>query len=333
MTLGNISKEIRRQPWKRAAVLIRYLPVCKMEAFNDHGKTRQMQQYQLFHMCMRSLLDPLVDAGTDGMDLLCADSFIRSGFPIVMAHISDHKEQVIVAGCQSNFCPICTVHPDKQGDPDSNAVPQSPEKTIEALDQADRLGCTSHLKKEGLHMLDPFWRDLPHCNIFSSFTPDLLHQLHKGVFKDHMCEWATASAEGGEDEVNSRFMASLDHASLRHFRNGISAVSQWTGHEYKNMEKVFLGVINGSSEERVVLAVRGVLDFIYNAHYEQHTTKSLCLLEESWALFHANKDVVIENGSRKQEHFNIPKVHSMKHYVDSICSQGTSDGYNTENTE
>ncbi|KAJ7502081.1 hypothetical protein B0H11DRAFT_1712973, partial [Mycena galericulata] len=33
------------------------------------------------------------------------------------------------------------------------------------------------------------------------------------------------------------------------------------------------------------------------------------------------------------DHFNINKLHKLKHYTDAIRSHGTADGYNTENTE
>ena len=43
------------------------------------------------------------------------------------------------------------------------------------------------------------------------------------------------------------------------------------------------------------------------------------------------KDVFINLGCR--EHFNIPKLHSLVHYVESIRLFGSLDGFNTENSE
>jgi hypothetical protein len=108
-------------------------------------------------------------------------------------------------------------------------------------------------------------------------------------------------------------------------------MTQWTGTEHKNMEKVFLGVLASATDPAVIRAVQAILDFIYYAHFETHTDKSLCCLDEAWATFHKNKkvfqDLLIRN------HFNISKLHNIKHYVDSIRSRGTADGFNTEGTE
>ncbi|KAJ6623824.1 hypothetical protein B0H10DRAFT_2213196 [Mycena sp. CBHHK59/15] len=97
------------------------------------------------------------------------------------------------------------------------------------------------------------------------------------------------------------------------------------------MEKVYLGVLANATEPRVQLAVRGVLDFTYYAHFETHCDESLAQMDAAWAAFHDNKAVFIDLEIR--EHFNINKIHKLKHYIDSIRSRGTADGYNTENTE
>jgi hypothetical protein len=74
LTIGNIEKSIRRKPSARASILIGYIPVSNLECFSK--SKRQFAGYQLFHDCMRSLLDPLKEAGKSGVDMVCADGFI-----------------------------------------------------------------------------------------------------------------------------------------------------------------------------------------------------------------------------------------------------------------
>ncbi|KAF8986397.1 hypothetical protein BDQ17DRAFT_1436288 [Cyathus striatus] len=130
--------------------------------------------------------------------------------------------------------------------------------------------------------------------------PDILHQLHKGIFKDHIVSWAS-SAMGSSQvenirEVDDRFKAMTTHPTLRHFKRGISLTSQWTGTEHKNMEKVFLGVVAGVTDCHIQKTVKAVLDFIYYAHFETHSTRSLDALDATWEAIHVNKEVFVDLG-------------------------------------
>lgn len=329
LTIGNISKDIRRKPSARATVLVGYLPVTKLECMTE--SRRSLENYRLFHTCMRKLLEPLLQAGKAGVKMRCADGEIRKVFPILSAYIADYPEQCLVACIRENGCPTCDVQPKSRGDHRAKPNLRDPEDVLRELDAAAGGGNERILKQKNLRAVDPFWRDFPHCNIYDSFTPDLLHQLHKGVFKDHIVSWATEALPGGSAEVDDRFKCMTLHPDIRHFKNGISLTSQWTGREHKNMEKVFLGVLAEASDSRVILAVRGVLDFIYYAHFPVHTEESLKKLDDAWAMFHQNKAVFVEKEIRS--HFNISKIHNIMHYVDMIRSHGTTDGFNTENTE
>ncbi|KAF8584520.1 hypothetical protein K439DRAFT_1616617 [Ramaria rubella] len=75
-------------------------------------------------------------------------------------------------------------------------------------------------------------------------------------------------------------------------------------------------------------AAHAVLDFIYLAQYASHSTTTLKWLQESLTRFHTHKETFIAHNVR--EHFQIPKIHAMEHYVASIKSCGTADGLNTE---
>ncbi|KAG1866944.1 hypothetical protein C8R48DRAFT_599934 [Suillus tomentosus] len=328
LTIGNIKKDIRRQPSKHATVLIGYLPISKMLHFKD-DEGRQIARYRLFHNCMRLVTKPLVDAGRHGVDMICADRNIRRIHPILVAYIADHPEQCLIACCKENHCPRCVVGTKHRGDHFDSPL-RDVNETRATLERHKNSEDPHLFEDHGLRAIYfPFWSHLPHTDIFMCITPDILHQLHKGVFKDHIVSWCSTIIS--DAEFDARFQAMSDFHGLRHFKRGISTVSQWTCTEHKEMQRVVLGVIAGAVEPRVFRAARAVLDFIYYAQYQAHTDTTLARMQEALDVFHVNKDVFVELGLR--QHFNIPKVHSMRHYVQSIRALGSADGFNSESPE
>jgi hypothetical protein len=264
--------------------------------------------------------------------MTCPDGVERTVFPILAAYMADFPEQCLVACCQESRCPKCLAAAKDRG----NGTPSPPRtpKVILPLLKSSQPGLQQTLPQKrtfasyGLRAVpSPFWRTLPHCNIFSAITPDILHQLHKGVFKDHLVNWCAHFMDRGA--LDQRYQSMPPHPNLRAFTKGISGVKQWTGKEQRMMESVFIGAINGSTtDERVIKAARALLDFIYLAQLPIHTSTTLGEMDSALSSFHRFKNVFKSEELRKD--FNIPKIHSLLHYVDSIRLFGSADGFNTE---
>ncbi|KAF7328359.1 hypothetical protein MVEN_02551500 [Mycena venus] len=295
LTIGNIEKGVRRSPSSRATILIGYNPVTKLEIFSK--AKRATVSHQLFHDCMRAILEPLRAAGVDGVKMDCADGFVRRMFPVLAAYIADYPEQCLVACCRENSCPRCLIPPKRRGEP-VNSTLRDPGETLQVIMDQSQNKFPVKFVDQNLRPINPFWAGFPHCNIFSY----------------HIVKWSTKAATGGDQEIDQRFRTMLPHSTLRHFTRGISLTSQWTGNERKKYR-----------------AVAAIIDFIYYAHFETHCDESLARLDAAWAAFHKDKSIFLELEIRK--HFDIKKLHKLKHYVDSIRSHGTADGFNTENTE
>ncbi|KAH9852072.1 hypothetical protein C2E23DRAFT_868898 [Lenzites betulinus] len=247
LTLGNIDKCVQHQPSAHVTVLLEYLPVTKLECFSD--KCQSLQGYWLFHLCMKKLLAPLVAAGRHGLLMTC------------------------------NHCPKCPVPPDKHGEPVFTCL-KDPAHISKILKQTAASEKAQAFAELGLQAVEPFWDELPHVNIFTMLTPNLLHQLYKGVFQDHLVSWATQAIPEGTNE------------------------------------KAFLGIIAGAANKYVIHAVYAILDFIYLVHFRTHTDTSLEALHQAWHDFHNCKHIFVELEIR--EHFNFPKGHLTEHYKPSI---------------
>ena len=115
--------------------------------------------------------------------MVCTDGNICRVYPLLATYVADYPKQCLVACCKENRCPHCLVDPDKCGSLVESLL-REVGATLEILDEHRRGKDPKEFDDEGLHTVySPFWAKLPHCDVFSCFTPDLLHQLHKGVFK------------------------------------------------------------------------------------------------------------------------------------------------------
>ena len=83
--------------------------------------------------------------------------------------------------------------------------------------------------------------------------------------------------------------------------------------------------------------VRAVVDFCILAQYRSHTSKTLEYMRN--ALYRIDKfkesfrDMRLVDKDTKRGHFNIPKFHSMVHYVEHIQKYGSADGFDTAHFE
>ncbi|KAF9065520.1 hypothetical protein BDP27DRAFT_1384504 [Rhodocollybia butyracea] len=140
--------------------------------------------------------------------------------------------------------------------------------------------------------IEPFWKDFPLTDIHDCITPDILHQL---------C----------------------------HFKKGIADFSQVTGTEHKHIARILLASLTGKVDQRGIVACKALLNFIHLAQYPSHDEDTLGYMDLELNVWHKNKAYFVEQQTTKDQ-INIPKFHSLLHYVNSIKWLGTTDNYNTE---
>lgn len=284
---------------------------------------------------MKIILEPLKRAGKDGVMMESSDGSVCRVHPILTSYVADYPEQCLVTCSKYSTCPKCQTSAEELGQLKNPPDPlQSASWTLGIIkDGLEAHGCGNH---GGFHkhfmengvtggVYSPFWKDFPFTDIHQITTPDVLHQLYQGVLK-HLIIWAQQTV--GKDELDARIQTFSQMAGIRHFKNGISALSQISGSERKNMAKIILCAVADVMPSKGVKAVEAFLDFLYLAQYTTHDNDTLTYLRAAPEEFHKHTDFFVQLGCR--DHLNLPKLHSLIHYVECIEFFGTTNSYNTE---
>ncbi|KAG1740114.1 uncharacterized protein EDB91DRAFT_1237348 [Suillus paluster] len=303
----------------KTQILVGYIPTTKLKHITNKAARRRCLA-NLFHACMRHIVSPLVDPGKYGMPIASGDGTIHRGHPLVACYIGDYPEQLLVTGMKTGECLKCDIPSTELGSKDLPFELQNLDEILDALALSDE-DLTQFVKAchdAGIKPLyHPFWEELPHCNIYNAITPDVLHQLYQGLLK-HMISWIKSAC--GEAEIDAWCKCLPPNHNIRLFMKGILVLIIINIH-----------LPDGASLVKLIHAVWGILDFLYLAQYPCHSDLTLTLLSEALNRFHDNKAIFVDLGIRSS--FNLPKLHSFRHYITMIHMFRTMDNYNTEYTE
>jgi hypothetical protein len=184
----------------------------------------------------------------------------------------------------------------------------------------------------------PFWSSLPQVDIFKMLCPDILHGFHK-MFYDHIYQFNLTGM--GDDEYDARIKSQVHFAGDRAFPHGVSHISQMTGMEHRALERTHLCIMAnapGAISNRVTQATQAAMECIYLVQLLTQSDRSLEAYQAAYEEFMRERWVWVKNGTRKGKngvipHFNIPKMHVIRHLVEQVRLKGTADNYSTETME
>ena len=312
MSIGNLAKEKRRAVKSNGLILLGLLPkIPKNPARETTRKT--------FHEAIHHMLRPFEDAGRGGVDVVCADGYTRMVFPRIAIWIADYPEMITLTLVKSMWCPQCECPPDNLSS--LTGTPFTPRIPAHYV-----LMSTAELESVGQWRFDfdNFATHHTHCNIYQAINPDRLHQLLKGVLKDHTWKWVCTylTQEHGPhvmEEIDKRFAEMPPFGDLKNFGYKFSQIQQWTGAEYKHMLKVWIGVLAPFFKRwpEHLRCLKYLTEFILFAGYHSHTENTLAMMDEAMAGYESQLSYFVD--SRDSGNFDhIPKLHMMRHYVDSI---------------
>ncbi|KAI9452139.1 hypothetical protein BJY52DRAFT_1205778 [Lactarius psammicola] len=320
LSIGNIQNNVR-QAHHNGIVLLGFfaIPQTNHECHND-ASFRKFR-HQLLHSSIAKILEPLKPSMTTLEVVRFLDYHFRRVIYKLGPYIADYPEQALLACIVQGWCHV-----------------RRSQEHSELLVKEFELGM---LWDEYRLVGDviPFTHHFPRADIHQLLSPDLLHQLIKGCFKDHLVMWvnnyikaehSASKAQKIFDDINRRIALAPPFAGLRRFLKGQN-FKQWTSDDSKALMKVYLPAIQGHVPDKMVQAICSFLEFCYIARRDIHDTRTLEALDDALQRFHKHHEIFRKCGIC--ESFNLPRQHSLVHYNKLICAYGAPNGLCSSITE
>ncbi|KDQ49060.1 hypothetical protein JAAARDRAFT_143949 [Jaapia argillacea MUCL 33604] len=324
-----------RRAHSGALIPIAFLAIPKSDRKDDGSALFRKFRRQLFHSSIAAIFETMKPFFSKPDITLCPDGHYRRVIYGFGPYIADYPEQVLLAGIVSGWCPKCTSHPK---DLDAEAGRRSTlhtQTTADAFDPGrlwDDYGIIADIV--------PFTEGFPHADIYEILSPDLLHQVIKGTFKDHLVSWVgdylklrygESRANQILDDIDHRIAAAPLFPKLRRFPEG-RRFKQWTGDDSKALMKVYLPAIAGHVPPQMVRCIADFMEFCYLARRTIIDTDTLEQMRAALQRFHTNRQIFEEEGVRP-DGCSLPRQHSLTHYFAMIESFGAPNGLCSSITE
>ncbi|KAI0740248.1 hypothetical protein C8Q76DRAFT_765250 [Earliella scabrosa] len=291
-------------PFLKKYTLVQF-PLADRKYANDL-KFRKFRR-QLFHTSLHTILRSLKPGMTAPEIVRYGDGYFRRTVYGLEPYITKYPKQCLLACVLQGWCAQCDasrVNLDGDADRRSHEVTEHLLDSMGLKDLWDDYGIVGDLL--------PFTTAFPRADIHEMIPPDLLHQIIKGAFKDHLVTWVEeylvlthgkTGAEAIMADIDRRIAAAPHFPGLRRFPEG-RGFKQWTGDDSKALMKLYLAAIVGYVPTQMVQCLSAFLDFCYLVPRNVITTSTLHQIDDALARFHRDRV--------RLEGFSLPRQHSLE---------------------
>ncbi|KAG1753701.1 uncharacterized protein EDB91DRAFT_1234119 [Suillus paluster] len=293
MSIGNIFNSTQHAHCN-GVVLVGFLAIPKTTKEHAGDTAYHDFQQQMFHCSLAKIFEA-IKPYMDTPDVArFPDGHFRRVIYGLGPYIADYPEQVLLSGVVQGWCLKCLADQrDLDGDgPCLRRCKKHRELLIEELKYGklwEEYGIVSDVV--------PFTNDYPQADIHELISPDILHQIIKGAFKDHLVDWVES------------------YLKITHEGCGFK---QWTGNDSKALMKVYLPAIRGHVPDDIVHTFSTFLDFA-------------TLFDDALDQFHRYQEIFKTTGVTLS--FSLPCQHSLNHYLFLIWQFGAPNGLCSSITE